>query len=106
MKKINIQFKILSAISAIAMLLLIGTVFYRFIEDWTWIQSFYFSVTTLTTVGFGDFYPTNELSRLFTSVYVLSGTGITLTSLGIVGASYLKARENELLKRNLFSKKQ
>jgi voltage-gated potassium channel Kch len=35
-------------------LVLTGTIFYWRFEDWTFIQALYFSVLTLTTVGYGD----------------------------------------------------
>ena len=38
-------------------LLLTGTLFYWRFEDWSIIQSLYFCVVTLTTVGFGDLTP-------------------------------------------------
>ena len=34
----------------------VGSVFYHFIENWSWIDSIYFSVITLTTVGYGDLH--------------------------------------------------
>ena len=51
-------------------LVLTGTIFYWRFEDWTIIQALYFSVVTLTTVGFGDFTrppPVRRSSRSFTS---------------------------------------
>lgn len=65
-------------------LLAIGTGFYMYIEKWDVIESFYFSVATLTTVGYGDLHPTNDISRLFTSVFVLTGVGFILTMVNIV----------------------
>ena len=42
-----------------AILLISGaTIFYHFIESWTWVDSFYFSSVAITTVGFGDLSPT------------------------------------------------
>lgn len=53
-----------------------GTLFYRFVEDWGWVESLYFTVITLTTVGYGDLAPTRTVSRLFTVVMVLLGIGL------------------------------
>ncbi len=62
----------LAATSVIA----IGTVAYMLLEHWTVVDSFYFSVVTLATVGYGDLHPTTELSRLFTVGYIVTGLGI------------------------------
>ena len=56
-----------------------GTVFYRLIEDWTWVDAFYFTIITLTTVGYGDLYPTRTVSKLFTVMIVLIGIGLLVT---------------------------
>lgn len=57
-------------------LLVVGTVFYSLVEDWTLIEALYFSVVTLTTTGFGDLTPTTDASRLFTIFYLLTGVGV------------------------------
>lgn len=56
----------------------VGTVFYHFVEKWRYIDSLYFTVSTLTTVGLGDFRPETDLGKLFTIVYSLIGIGIVL----------------------------
>lgn len=65
----------------------IGTVAYRLLEDWSWVDSLYFSIVTLTTVGYGDLSPTSDASKLFTVLYLA------------VGVSLLAATFNEILKR-------
>ncbi len=67
------RIQIAAAGSSLILLMTIGTVVYRFLEEWTWIQSFYFSVVTLSTVGYGDLHPTSDASRLFTAFYILGG---------------------------------
>ena len=67
-------FKLLSL--AVVTLLGTGTVVYRILEDWSWVDSFYFSAIAVTTVGFGDVTPTRDASKLFTVGYVLTGIGI------------------------------
>ena len=41
----------------------VGTVFYRFVEDLLWVDSIYFSVITLTTVGYGCLLYTSPSPR-------------------------------------------
>jgi hypothetical protein len=73
------RFKILAG-SALG-LLAVGTVVYRLLEDWSWVDSMYFSVVAVTTVGFGDLTPSTDASKLFTIVYILSGITIITTFL-------------------------
>lgn len=60
---------------------IIGTIFYKSVEQWTWIDSFYFSVMTLTTVGYGDFAPETSAGKLFTTAFIFGGLGIVFTFL-------------------------
>ena len=53
-----------------------GTIFYRVVEGWGWVDAFYFTVVTLTTVGYGDLAPQTDLGKLFTVFYILVGLGI------------------------------
>ena len=48
----------------VGVLLVSGTMFYWSVEDWTLIESLYFSVVTLATVGYGDLTPTGFLANL------------------------------------------
>ncbi|MCH9815836.1 MAG: potassium channel family protein [Actinomycetia bacterium] len=60
-----------------AILLISGaTIFYHFIESWTWVDSFYFSSVAITTVGFGDLSPTTDAAKLFTVAYIFSGLAL------------------------------
>lgn len=70
-----------------------GTVFYRFVEDLRWLDSLYFSVITLTTVGYGDFSPVTDAGKVFTMGYVLVGIGIFVTLVTEIGAHLIEARK-------------
>lgn len=61
-----------------------GATFYHFVEGWTWLDSFYFTVITLTTIGYGDFTPKTDVGKLFTMVYVFIGLGILLSFIEMV----------------------
>ena len=61
-----------------------GTLFYSRMEGWSLVDSLYFTVMTLTTVGYGDLSPTTPASRLFTVMFVLIGIGILLGFIDVV----------------------
>ena len=86
------------AISALSGLIIGGTIVYHRVEGWSWVESFYFCVTSLTTVGYGNLHPTNEFSMIFTAFYVLFGVAIAITTLGIIGSYYLRLQEAQLMK--------
>ena len=93
----NIKIQVSIALTSIFTLIGIGTITFKLLEDWTWVQSFYFSVTTLTTVGLGDLHPTSDGSRLFTSLYILIGVSVVLGSMGVIGSNYLIKREERMI---------
>ena len=63
----------------VAFLLAVGTFFYNNVEGWGWLDSLYFCVVTLATVGFGDLTPTTELGKAFAIVYIFLGLGLIAT---------------------------
>lgn len=72
-----------------------GSVFYRFVEDLTWIDSLYFSVITLTTVGYGDFSPATTPGKVFTMFYVLVGIGIFVALVTQIAGHLVEARKEK-----------
>ena len=60
-------------------IVMLGTVVYHLLEDWSWVDSFYFSTVAVSTVGFGDLTPTTDVSKLFTVFYLISGITIFAT---------------------------
>jgi hypothetical protein len=59
-----------------ATMVAVGTGAYHVLEGWSLLDSLYFSVVTLATVGFGDLTPTTDLAKLFTVGYITVGIGI------------------------------
>ena len=84
----QIKVKIASIVIVLFTLITIGTVSYKHLENWGWVDSLYFSTTTLTTIGFGDLHPTTTASKLFTVGFVLVGVSFVLFSLSLIAASY------------------
>lgn len=64
------------AVSLAATIIAIATVFYWIVEGWSLLDSLYFSVVTIATVGYGDFVPKTAIGKIFTIGYIFSGIGI------------------------------
>ena len=60
---------------ALFSLLAFGTAGYMFIEGWDFFDSFYMTVITIATVGFGEVHPLSTAGRIFTIVLTLGGVG-------------------------------
>jgi hypothetical protein len=76
----------------VGLLLLTGTVFYWLAGDWSPINSLYFWVVTLTTVGYGDLHPTSDYSRIFTIVYIFLGLGVLVAFVTSIAQHYMAQR--------------
>jgi voltage-gated potassium channel len=59
-------------------------------------HSLWWSVTTLTTVGYGDMYPVTAGGKLFTFFILTIGLGIVAIPTGLVASALSKARESEM----------
>jgi len=55
--------------------LLLGSLVYHLLEGWTYLEALYFSFTTLTTIGFGDYLPSTPISKVFSIFYIIVGLG-------------------------------
>jgi voltage-gated potassium channel Kch len=73
-RRVQRNFRLL-ALAALTMVGL-GTIVMRLVEKLSWVDAFYFSVVSLTTVGYGDITPTSDFAKLFVSFYILIGIGI------------------------------
>lgn len=76
-----------------------GTIVYHLAEHWSWLNSYYFSVVTLATVGYGDFVPTTPFAKIFTTFYIFVGVGILTTFISATmkrrGAKMIKKHDKE-----------
>lgn len=86
----------------------LGTFVYHNLEGWTWLDSLYFSVITLTTVGYGDFSPQTAPGKLFTIFYIFAGLGLLLGFVSVVGEQLVEdghgAMQRRQQKRKTFTK--
>lgn len=72
-----------------------ASVFYHYIEGWGYIDAAYFSVMTVSTVGYGDFSPQTVAGKIFTIFYVLVGLGVFVTTASALAEVFLSQRHDK-----------
>jgi len=71
--------------------LLGGACIFSAVEKWKWVNSLYFCVVSLSTVGYGDETPTTNAMKIFTVVYIYVGIAFVASIVGkLVGKAVTK----------------
>ena len=84
--------------------LVIGTIGYHIIEGWDYIDSFYMTWITLTTVGFGEVHPLSYNARFFTILIMLLGIGTFAYIIAMFSQILFDGRIKELLEQRSLAK--
>jgi voltage-gated potassium channel len=97
--------KIIQWGAALLAILFLGSLGFVWIEGWSFFDALYMTVTTLTTVGYGEVHPLDRAGRSYNMVLILTGMGVMLyvvTSLARVvveGEIQAALGKRKLLKR-------
>jgi voltage-gated potassium channel len=97
--------KILFSIFLIFLTLAFGTTGYMLIEGWNLLDSFYMTVTTLATVGYGEVHEMGKPGKLFTITLIIFGVGFFLYVVGLVVQSMVEGQILSVLGRKRLDKK-
>lgn len=76
-------------------ILLSGTLLYRGVEGWSWIDSLYSSAMTISTVGLGDLAPQTDIGKVFTVIYTFVGVGVFVALFAQFARALLKVRSSD-----------
>jgi voltage-gated potassium channel len=63
-------------------LLIIGSLGFVWLEGWDFFDALYMTVTTLSTVGYGEIHPLDRVGRIYNMVLILTGMGVLLYVVG------------------------
>jgi voltage-gated potassium channel len=74
--------RLLRIASAIALVLAAGTVGFTVVEHWPLFDSFYMTLTTITTVGYGEIHPLSQAGRIFNSFLIFFGVSTMFFAIG------------------------
>ncbi len=81
--------------TVLVVLLAAGAVFVHEVEGWDWVDSVYFIVTAVTTLG-SNLVPQHEITKVFLIVWLPVGIGVGFTVLASVGAAILSSQRRRL----------
>ena len=74
----------------LVLVLIVGTLVFNHLEQWSPVDSFYFTATTLLTIGYGDLVPTHDVSKIATVFFALCGVAVFFYGLGIIASHYIQ----------------
>jgi voltage-gated potassium channel len=80
------------------MVIAMGSVGYMLIEGYNFIEGFYMTLITVSTVGFQEVRPLSDGGRLFTSFLIMSSFGTFAYVATSIGSSLLSGRYREFYK--------
>lgn len=69
-----------------------GTVFFHAVEGWSWLDSYFFTVVTLSTVGYGSLVPATAIGKIGTTVFIFLGLGVFAVAIQQFGMFALRKR--------------
>jgi voltage-gated potassium channel len=99
--KNDVDFRIL--LFFLVALLAGATLFYYREEGWSVIDSLYFSVMTMSTIGYGDFVPTTTISKLFTIIFAILSIGVFVALMSKIVGIVLRLKKLKRAKYNKFT---
>lgn len=82
-----IRQRLYACLSLLFLLLTIGSMGFRLIEGWTWFDAFYMTLTTMTTIGYGEIHPLSHAGRVFNSFLIV----LAVFSVGFTIATFSQA---------------
>jgi voltage-gated potassium channel len=96
--------KLKIALLILLTIFIVGTIGFHFIEEWSFVDSFYATIITLSTVGYGDFVPATVEGKFFTVFIIIFGVGTMLYSFGLISEAVIEGRLRGLLGRGKLEK--
>ena len=84
---------------------MIGVLGYRYISNYSWINAFYMTVITVTTVGFAEVNPLDTESKIFTIFLILTSIVVVGYAISIITEYILSKNNYEDIKQRNMQKK-
>src|SRR5581483_6409722 len=79
----NLRHRLYFCLAMLALVVAGGSIGFRAIEGWSWFDAFYMTLTTMTTIGYGEIHPLSHQGRIFNSfliVFAVFSVGFTIAT--------------------------
>lgn len=76
--------KIYTAVFFLLLIIVTGTLGYRLLSGYTWIDALYMTVITVTTVGFREVHPTDDFTKVFTIFLIVFSVFIFAYAISVI----------------------
>jgi len=84
---------ILTLVLSVVAVIATGTVFFRYAEGWSWLDAYFFTVVTISTVGYGNLVPVTATGKIATTVLIFFGLAIFAVAIQQFGVFAMRKRE-------------
>ncbi len=89
----------------LAVVIIIGTVGYRFLEDYTWLEALFMTIITISTAGFQEVRPLSPAGMVFTIGLLFSGLGVVLYTVGTITEKIVEGEFQQFFGRKRMEKR-
>jgi hypothetical protein len=69
---------------------------YHVVESWSYLDSIYFTVVTLTTIGYGDLAPLTNAGKIVTIFASFFGIAMVFYFISVIGSYFFERRLKKL----------
>jgi hypothetical protein len=77
----------------------LATVTFWLVEGWPLLDAAFFSVVTISTIGYGNLVPETAVSKLFAMFYILVGLGAFVAAASAVAEALLRRHDHDRHKK-------
>lgn len=95
----DLRYKVITHLWFLVLLVLAGTLGYMIVERWTFLDSMFMTVTTLTTVGYGEVHQLDVKGRIYTIVLILFGVGLLVYITTEIAQTFMEANPSAFFGR-------
>ncbi len=93
------------SVAFVVLVVIAGTAGYSYVEGWNLLDSLFMTLTTITTIGYGEVHPLTQTGVVFTIFLIIFGVGTVAFAVRNATRMMLEGEFRNLLGRNKVEQK-